>query len=216
VLVVHVDGRLGAYQGICSHEYFELDKGFLTAGWITCALHLSCFDLATSDVLTWPSKFIDPYGLSGERAMRIVWLGPSWDVRLNSTGVESAARYGAGTAKSAGLGSRAVTEPDGDGLVLARSDGLADAIEAIGPWLAASVAVGPGVALAWARLAAGPNVHPAGPPCAQPARNAAAPTLPARRPACCRTARRLTRIGGRIDGVLFASGRSFGGFGCHI
>jgi nitrite reductase/ring-hydroxylating ferredoxin subunit len=55
VLVVHMDGRLGAYQGICSHEYFELDKGFLTAGSITCALHLSRFDLATGDVLDPPA-----------------------------------------------------------------------------------------------------------------------------------------------------------------
>ena len=55
VLVVHQDGRLGAYQGICSHEYFELDKGFLTAESITCALHLSRFDLATGDVLDPPA-----------------------------------------------------------------------------------------------------------------------------------------------------------------
>jgi len=45
VLVVHVNDRLYAMQGICSHEYFELDNGFLTAGTITCALHLSRFDL---------------------------------------------------------------------------------------------------------------------------------------------------------------------------
>ena len=31
VLVVNVDGDIRAFQGICSHEYFELDKGFLTA-----------------------------------------------------------------------------------------------------------------------------------------------------------------------------------------
>jgi 3-phenylpropionate/trans-cinnamate dioxygenase ferredoxin subunit len=55
VLVVHAEGRLAAYQGICSHEYFELDKGFLTAGSITCALHLSRFDLATGDPLDPPA-----------------------------------------------------------------------------------------------------------------------------------------------------------------
>ena len=32
VLVVHSNGDWHAVQGICSHEYFELDKGFLTAG----------------------------------------------------------------------------------------------------------------------------------------------------------------------------------------
>jgi 3-phenylpropionate/trans-cinnamate dioxygenase ferredoxin subunit len=52
VLIVHQDG---AYQGICSHEYFELDKGFLTAESITCALHLSRFALATGDVLDPPA-----------------------------------------------------------------------------------------------------------------------------------------------------------------
>jgi 3-phenylpropionate/trans-cinnamate dioxygenase ferredoxin subunit len=56
VLVVHKDGRLGAYQGTCSHEYFELDKGFLTGGSLTCALHLSRFDLATGDALDPPAE----------------------------------------------------------------------------------------------------------------------------------------------------------------
>ena len=51
VLVVNTDGAIRAMQGICSHEYFELDKGFLTAGTLTCALHLSRFDLADVKVL---------------------------------------------------------------------------------------------------------------------------------------------------------------------
>jgi len=55
VLVIHVDGRIHAVQGICSHEYFELDKGFLTAGTITCALHLSRFDLDTGEALDPPA-----------------------------------------------------------------------------------------------------------------------------------------------------------------
>jgi 3-phenylpropionate/trans-cinnamate dioxygenase ferredoxin subunit len=56
VLVVNAEGQIRAYQGICSHEYFELDKGFLTAGSITCALHLSRFDLATGDALDPPAE----------------------------------------------------------------------------------------------------------------------------------------------------------------
>jgi nitrite reductase/ring-hydroxylating ferredoxin subunit len=51
VLVIHTGGRFQAVQGICSHEYFELDKGFLTAGTITCALHLSRFDLDSGEPL---------------------------------------------------------------------------------------------------------------------------------------------------------------------
>ena len=56
VLVVHSNGRLYAMQGICSHEYFELDKGFLTAGTLTCALHLSRFDLETGEPLDPPAE----------------------------------------------------------------------------------------------------------------------------------------------------------------
>ena len=56
VVVVNVDGDFRAFQGICSHEYFELDKGFLTAGSLTCALHLSRFDLDTGDALDPPAE----------------------------------------------------------------------------------------------------------------------------------------------------------------
>jgi 3-phenylpropionate/trans-cinnamate dioxygenase ferredoxin subunit len=56
VLVVNEAGRIQAMQGICSHEYFELDKGFLTAGSITCALHLSRFDLDTGEPLDPPAE----------------------------------------------------------------------------------------------------------------------------------------------------------------
>ncbi len=56
VLVVHTDGVVQAMQGICSHEYFELDKGFLTGDALTCALHLSRFDLATGEALDPPAE----------------------------------------------------------------------------------------------------------------------------------------------------------------
>jgi 3-phenylpropionate/trans-cinnamate dioxygenase ferredoxin component len=55
VIVVNVDGDVRAFQGICSHEYFELDKGFLTRGSLTCALHLSRFDLASGEPLDPPA-----------------------------------------------------------------------------------------------------------------------------------------------------------------
>jgi 3-phenylpropionate/trans-cinnamate dioxygenase ferredoxin subunit len=55
VLLVNVGGTISAVQGICSHEYFELDKGFLTAGTLTCALHLSRFDLRSGDPLDPPA-----------------------------------------------------------------------------------------------------------------------------------------------------------------
>ena len=56
VLVVNVEGEFRAFQGICSHEYFELDKGFLTRDSLTCALHLSRFDLADGEPLDPPAE----------------------------------------------------------------------------------------------------------------------------------------------------------------
>ena len=56
VLVVNSNGDLRAVQGICSHEYFELDKGFLTAGTLTCALHLSRFDLTSGEPIDPPAE----------------------------------------------------------------------------------------------------------------------------------------------------------------
>ena len=67
VIVVHTGGEVRAFQGICTHEYFELDKGFLTgdgsidengqpAGTLTCALHLSRFDLVTGEALDPPAE----------------------------------------------------------------------------------------------------------------------------------------------------------------
>lgn len=67
VVVVHTGGVVRAFQGVCTHEYFELDKGFLTAGGsigengqpagtLTCALHLSRFDLGTGEALDPPAE----------------------------------------------------------------------------------------------------------------------------------------------------------------
>ncbi len=56
VLVVNTNGDFHALQGICSHEYFELDKGFLTSGTLTCALHLSRFDLESGEPLDPPAE----------------------------------------------------------------------------------------------------------------------------------------------------------------
>jgi 3-phenylpropionate/trans-cinnamate dioxygenase ferredoxin subunit len=56
VLVVNTGGRISVVQGVCSHEYFELDKGFLTAGTLTCALHLSRFDLESGEPLDPPAE----------------------------------------------------------------------------------------------------------------------------------------------------------------
>ena len=56
VLVINQGGQFTAVQGVCSHEYFELDKGFLTNGTLTCALHLSRFDLSDGEPLDPPAE----------------------------------------------------------------------------------------------------------------------------------------------------------------
>lgn len=56
VIVVNTGGDVRAFQGICSHEYFELDKGFLTGDTLTCALHLSRFDLTDGEALDPPAE----------------------------------------------------------------------------------------------------------------------------------------------------------------
>ncbi len=56
VLVVNAGGEFRAMQGVCSHEYFELDQGFLTAGTLTCALHMSRFDLENGEPLDPPAE----------------------------------------------------------------------------------------------------------------------------------------------------------------
>ena len=55
ILLVRQEG-LFALQGTCSHDYFELDKGFLTADSVTCALHFSRFDLTSGETLDPPAE----------------------------------------------------------------------------------------------------------------------------------------------------------------
>jgi len=79
VLVVNLSGELHATQGICSHQYFELDKGFLTGGSITCALHLSRFSLADGEPLDPPAELplaVYPVVVEGGRVMIEVPPGP--------------------------------------------------------------------------------------------------------------------------------------------
>ena len=56
VVLANLEGHIHAAQGICSHEYFELDKGFITGDSLTCALHLSRFDLETGEALDPPAE----------------------------------------------------------------------------------------------------------------------------------------------------------------
>jgi 3-phenylpropionate/trans-cinnamate dioxygenase ferredoxin subunit len=79
VLVIHNSGEFAAVQGTCSHEYFELDKGFLTAGTLTCALHLSRFDLQNGEPLDPPAELplaVYPVVVEGGRVLIEVPDGP--------------------------------------------------------------------------------------------------------------------------------------------
>jgi 3-phenylpropionate/trans-cinnamate dioxygenase ferredoxin component len=79
VLVINQGGEFTATQGVCSHEYFELDKGFLTAGTLTCALHLSRFDLKTGEPIDPPAEVpleIYPVSIEDGRVVIEVPDGP--------------------------------------------------------------------------------------------------------------------------------------------
>jgi 3-phenylpropionate/trans-cinnamate dioxygenase ferredoxin subunit len=79
VLVINTGGEMTAVQGICSHEYFELDKGFLTNGTLTCALHLSRFDLTSGEPLDPPAELplaVYPVVVEGGRVSIEVPDGP--------------------------------------------------------------------------------------------------------------------------------------------
>lgn len=52
ILVVNRGGTLYAVDGVCTHEYCELDRGFIAPAGavtptVTCPLHQSRFDLST-------------------------------------------------------------------------------------------------------------------------------------------------------------------------
>ena len=79
VLVIRQGDEFTATQGVCSHEYFELDQGFLTAGTLTCALHLSRFDLSSGEPIDPPAELpleIYPVVVEDGRVLIEVGDGP--------------------------------------------------------------------------------------------------------------------------------------------
>ena len=55
IIVLNVDGELHALDGICSHAYSELASGFFAGDLVTCALHLSQFDVRTGEPISPPA-----------------------------------------------------------------------------------------------------------------------------------------------------------------
>jgi 3-phenylpropionate/trans-cinnamate dioxygenase ferredoxin subunit len=73
VLVANVEGTIRAVSGVCTHEYFELDTGFLAGRNVTCSLHLSRFDLVTGKALESPaSDPLDVYPVSIENGRVVI------------------------------------------------------------------------------------------------------------------------------------------------
>ena len=56
IILVNLDGELHALDGICSHAYSELARGFFAGDLITCALHLSQFDVRTGEPISPPAS----------------------------------------------------------------------------------------------------------------------------------------------------------------
>jgi 3-phenylpropionate/trans-cinnamate dioxygenase ferredoxin subunit len=56
VLLVNLSGTIHAMQGVCSHEEYELDQGFLYGDALTCTLHGSRFSLVTGEALDPPAE----------------------------------------------------------------------------------------------------------------------------------------------------------------
>jgi 3-phenylpropionate/trans-cinnamate dioxygenase ferredoxin subunit len=73
VLVANVEGTIRAVSGVCTHEYFELDTGFLAGRNVTCSLHLSRFDLLTGKALESPaSDPLDVYPVAIENGRVVI------------------------------------------------------------------------------------------------------------------------------------------------
>jgi 3-phenylpropionate/trans-cinnamate dioxygenase ferredoxin subunit len=79
VLVTNIGGEFHAAQGVCSHEYYELDRGVLTGDSILCTLHLSRFSLIDGEVSDPPAELplvIYPVVVEGGRVLIRVPAGP--------------------------------------------------------------------------------------------------------------------------------------------
>ncbi|MFW9928007.1 MAG: Rieske (2Fe-2S) protein [Candidatus Thorarchaeota archaeon] len=50
------DGSIHALTGICTHEEFELDSGFVQENSVICPLHLSAFDIKSGEALNPPAE----------------------------------------------------------------------------------------------------------------------------------------------------------------
>ena len=79
VLVTNIGGEYHAVQGVCSHEYFELDRGTLVGDSILCSLHFSRFSLEDGEVFEPPAELplvVYPVVIDSDRVLIEVPDGP--------------------------------------------------------------------------------------------------------------------------------------------
>lgn len=84
VLLVNLDGTIHAMQGLCSHEEYELDQGFLYGDTLTCTAHGSRFSLVTGEALDPPAELpLVRYPV--HLAAGAIWVDlPAAGARINS------------------------------------------------------------------------------------------------------------------------------------
>ncbi len=56
ILLSNLGGEVHAVSEVCTHEDYDLSKGFILDGAVVCALHLSQFDLKTGEVYNPPAE----------------------------------------------------------------------------------------------------------------------------------------------------------------
>ena len=79
VLVANISGEFHATQGVCSHEFFELDRGALLGDSVMCTLHMSLFSLLDGEVMDPPAELplaVYPVVVDGGRVLIDVPAGP--------------------------------------------------------------------------------------------------------------------------------------------
>jgi 3-phenylpropionate/trans-cinnamate dioxygenase ferredoxin subunit len=87
VVVGRVSGRLYAIDGVCTHQYADLENGTLNGETVICHFHGSAFDIRTGKVVRPPaSEPIASFPVSVERG-RILVDGIPAEVRVGYTGL---------------------------------------------------------------------------------------------------------------------------------
>lgn len=76
ILVCQNSGRYQAVSGICPHQYWPLDEGYVIGSRIVCPLHGSEFDLDTGRCLRLPAS-------SPLKTYQVVEMGDELYVEIN-------------------------------------------------------------------------------------------------------------------------------------